>query len=71
MSVQKIEREPNPRGIVDAADLVAREGTDRVRESDITAMLDDTVRPRENKGEEWQAARDALLHALAAVRRTN
>lgn len=71
MSVQTIEREPNPHGIVDAADLVAREGTHRVQESDIKAMLDGTVRPRENKGQEWQDARDALLHALAAVRRAN
>lgn len=55
-----------PRGIIDAAELVVREGTAHVDEDDLTSRLHDL---EGKQGEEWRQAREAILGALGAVRK--
>lgn len=60
-----ISRDPSPKGVVDAADLVAR-NPERVDEDHIKAKIEEV---RQYHGERWDRARDALHGALGELRK--
>lgn len=61
-----IRSDPSPEGIADAADLIAREGHDRVDEDHVLAKLEEV---RQYHGDRWDRAREALHGALGQLRK--